>query len=183
MEFYEQKKLGLYVLIWIVCFSLIRLAYLQTEIYFGFELDSFLSFVLAVIAFETIARTSSKIAYIRENSGWLIYEGSCVRVVESGWRWIRPGTIFIIPRQEFSFSFPLLHFNIKPRFGWTIRVRVDNSDMTAINAFVSWVHQMLSDYKEEGQDQKALRLRISVMIDSAIRDHGLRFTVLERTNH
>lgn len=183
MEFYEQKKLGLYVFIWIVCFSLIRMIYLQAEIYFGFELDSFLSFVLAVIAFETIARTSSKIAYIRESSGWLIYERDCVRTVEPGWRWIKPGTIFKIPRQEFSFSFPLLHFNIKPKFGWTIRVRVDNSDMTAINAFVSWVQKMLDDYKEKGQNQEDLRLRISIMIDNAIRDHGLRFTVLERINH
>ena len=183
MEFYEQKKLGLYVLIWIVCFFLARYVFLWVEIYFGFELDSFLSFVLTIFTFEIIARTSSKIAYMRKAAGWLIYDGSCVRTVETGWRWIRPGTIFKIPKQEFSFSFPLLHLNIKPRFGWTIRVRVDNTDMTAINAFVFWVHQMLDSYKEKGQDQKDLRLRISIMIDNAIRNHGLRFTVLERTNH
>ena len=110
MEFYEQKKLGLYVLIWIVCSFFARYVFLRVEIYFGFELDSFLSFVLTIFTFEIIARTSSKIAYMRKAAGWLIYEGSCVQIVEPGWPVDKTWNNFQNPQARIFFQFSRVAF-------------------------------------------------------------------------
>jgi hypothetical protein len=182
MEFYEEKKTGWYMICTVLLFVAAKLIYSEVIVYFGFNPEWFVEVILVVVFIEIIARTISRVAYISKGSSWYILENGLVKVVETGWRWIRPRTIFSVPRREFYLNFPLVYLNMKSPFGWTIRIRLDNSDLTSIGLFASWVYKLKEIYNEKGQNQKDLRLRVSIEIDNAVRNPDARFTVLERVN-
>ncbi|MEK7159693.1 MAG: hypothetical protein AAB766_04310 [Patescibacteria group bacterium] len=183
MEFYEESKARWRVICTILCFAVALKIYTEAKIHFGFSLDWFLEFIILMMFYALIGSVFSRIAYISKQTKWFVYKNDRVRIADSGWQWIKPRTTFCIPRQEFYLKFPIVFTPIS-KFNWEIKIRLDNADLTSINAFVCWVHKLLSIYYE-GLNSKLgdLRLQVSIEIDNAVRNPDPRFTVLERVNH
>ena len=151
------------------------------EFFLDFVMPRFLGFVVAFVLAGIVDYFIANTAYVRKDSGWLIHRDNDVYWAEPGWYFKKARQIFRIPSEEFQCFFPPYGFPSKLNLLWKIRIKMDNSDLKAVRAYVLWIKELWKNFDVEGSvDPKEISLRISTMIDEAIRQPETQFTVLSR---